>query len=75
LKDLPCFRNWGLPHHLRIARAAGLYDSDSYPDEGDSRRSDRRRPAARAQTGTGKTAAFGLPMIQRLTTQAPQRAA
>ena len=30
---------------------------------------------ARAQTGTGKTAAFGLPMIQRLTTQGAQPAA
>ena len=42
------------------------YDPDSYPATGDPHHSHRLDLLGIAQTGTGKTAAFVLPMIERL---------
>ena len=61
------FEKFGLAEPILRRRFPRLRHAHPHPIAGDSSRDGRPRSAGLRQTGTGKTAAFALPILHRLT--------
>ena len=60
------FVDLGLARRFARRGSRRLHGADAHPAAGDPHRAHRQGPDGSAQTGTGKTAAFALPILSRL---------